>query len=1141
MAKINVMSFAAAFAAVLSAIAVNAAGIVHVFPENGWAGAKVENDAKNGLRVVDSGGKELLRFSAPNGMLEHVKVSIEDDGVVIDTSEAKRAAKGMEVVVTAMGPRFDAPELQGQECRYRLALSSKDNLAAVRAYVIGTRFDESGKGHWMAFGPYGGPFFRVSKDVRSEYDVPFDGTIMPPVSSNYRWRFDFRVANAPVKFYGARLARYVDMPVEKPPRRKVEPRMLFHASFDKDSLDADYAAGAKSPKTARGLEFVQGRNGGRAVRISSAAKSALAYPAAGNLLRGRGTVAIWFRSEGGGSAMPCLFASDCPLNARMGTGFPYLWYWGDTLRFDPSADSDGYLMCGLGISDRNWHHIVVSWNEYGRTFWVDGSPAPADPNVFARALAFKEIYTYSRERTLGAFAVGGMVDGSSILDCVVDDVRIFSDALNDVQARALWERKDRGVPPPPPDYRAVLPAENRYEGGFAATPGRIDPADLELLQEIRFDHVPSDGEFRAVGKLAVKELGGVKYLEVENVAKTRFAVGLNLTDAPLHYIEVDYPDDCARTMEFIVQPAKNPATDYSLQVGVLTGRDEAGAGSTPSGRILTHRMPLWTRDAHSVFVAMTWHKEEAGAAVAALRAYRVKSGRLPQVRINEPKGLPVRQFGIHYEDTPLGTCFAAPNGGRDVRGFIDGVERLAATMKFTGQNLLSFPVSWYLGINDPAIGSRHPPHFADGLMTVFDREGLGFMAAINNHALPIPQGLVTEDSLRDGSLHSSFLSMPSKGLPGSTYPHYNIAHPHTQKLMADMVDSLLAEGVGHKSFRGITLHIRQGFPGWFGFSNAGYNDYCIDSFERRWNLKVPVDRADPSRAEKYADWLRANAWEKWRRWRCETAGAFWIAQARKIKAARPDLKLWFNFANVNVAREHFMKADCTRQMHLDGGLDPKMISAACDNVIFAEVFCPADARHGILGRLYDIAPDARRHLEERWQERGYYSALEGAPSRWSHQHDRYWESAIGNSSKRGPGGLPPLTCDWMEEHPWRVSTLNPPGREALRHFALPLRFYDLDGMTKGGFLIGTYGMEEYLAPFAQAFRALPAVEFDTVSDKDGVVVRRKKVSGAEWAYAVNTTGEPKTVEMDLPSGGRRTVSLAPWELVSFSENKGCDR
>jgi hypothetical protein len=775
---------------------------------------------------------------------------------------------------------------------------------------------------------------------------------------------------------------------------------------------------------------------------------------------------------------------------------------------------------------------------------MDGLPAPADGNVIPRALTFSDRFEYSRNQPLEVFAVGSEIDGQKSLNCLVDDIRIYSDALSEGQVKELWEM-GKGVLPPAPNYLASLSPKNKYEGEVAKIPGRFNPDDLELLQDIKFDKIPEGDIFRSVGELSIKELNGVKYLETENIETCRFAVRLNLTSSPIHYIEVDYPDNCARTMEFMVQPARSPGVDYTLQVGVLTGRDIVGAGSNPTGRILTHRMPVWTRDKESVFVASTCRKEEAGVAIAALRVYKVKSGRLPTVAIKEPKNTAVRQFGIHFEDTPLGTCFGAKNGGTDVPNFIDGIERLSATMKFTGQNLLSFPVSWYRGVNDGTLQSRHPPHFADGLMSVFDRDGHSFMAAINTYTLPIPHGLVTSETVRDGSLHSSLISMPEKGYPGATASIFNPVHPDTKLHISNIIDYILNEGVKHKSFKGITLHIHSGFVGWFGSIHVGYNDYCIDAFEKRWNLKVPVDRTDARRAEKYAAWIKENAWEKWRTWRCEEVSSFWISQAKRIKKARSDLRLWFNFQTCEgVYPEHYMKDDYSHVVRIDGGIDAKMISEACDNVIFSEALSPADARHGIQRHLYSLAPNARQYMEERWQKASYYSALDTSKWRWSHQHDRYWESNMGARNARGPRGELPLTCEWMEEHPWRVSTLNPPGRDALRHFILPLRFHDLDGLTKGGFLIGTYGMEEYIAPFAQAFRSLPAEDFDTVLNDNGVVVREKKVNGVKWFYIANTTGESRKINILILPGTKNTrtgevykgngsINLQPWDFIAF--------
>ena len=62
------------------------------------------------------------------------------------------------------------------------------------------------------------------------------------------------------------------------------------------------------------------------------------------------------------------------------------------------------------------------------------------------------------------------------------------------------------------------------------------------------------------------------------------------------------------------------------------------------------------------------------------------------------------------------------------------------------------------------------------------------------------------------------------------------------------------------------------------------------------------------------------------------------------------------------------------------------------------------------------------------------------------------------------------------------------------------------------------------------------------------IVRRTTQDGVDWSYVVNTTGEPRTVEVDLPSvshdvvtgqaiGGHVMVSLAPWELRSFKSNR----
>jgi hypothetical protein len=125
---------------------------------------------------------------------------------------------------------------------------------------------------------------------------------------------------------------------------------------------------------------------------------------------------------------------------------------------------------------------------------------------------------------------------------------------------------------------------------------------------------------------------------------------------------------------------------------------------------------------------------------------------------------------------------------------------------------------------------------------------------------------------------------------------------------------------------------------------------------------------------------------------------------------------------------------------------------------------------------------------------------------------------------------------------------------ALRHFVLPLRYGDVLGMSKGGFLIGTYGMEDVLVPFVQAFRALPAVVFDDVGGTETVKLRHKDFDGRSWFYIVNTDMKPARVKLSVPKrthdlvtdervGGvfseeTLTLQLKPYEMRSFSAPEG---
>ena len=209
------------------------------------------------------------------------------------------------------------------------------------------------------------------------------------------------------------------------------------------------------------------------------------------------------------------------------------------------------------------------------------------------------------------------------------------------------------------------------------------------------------------------------------------------------------------------------------------------------------------------------------------------------------------------------------------------------------------------------------------------------------------------------------------------------------------------------------------------------------------------------------------------------------------------------------------------------------LEAAIPNLVVMQSDVPADHRWGYVDHYFRFDDPSRREtaistLRDLDSTPGV-GALLGETSRpWANLHDRYWESAIG---ARGDT----LSCDWLDEHSWRVSTLNPGGASALAHFTRPLRFHDALGLSKGGFLVGTYGMEEKLAPFALAFRSLPPVLLPELPESTAIVkVRGGEYAGTNYIYAVNTGDTAVEVALPIPPGA---VELGLGNLIFNAETQ----
>ena len=939
--------------------------------------------------------------------------------------------------------------------------------------------------------------------------------------------------------------------------------MLFHASFDGTAV-ALTVSGSAEPLEMEGLEFAEGVDG-QAVRFSSDAKSVLSYAESGNVNPARGTVSLWVKNEKAvvTNEYRFLFGNGLPAK-RIGSGGLYFWWHGNRLRTDVSDDRDSYVYANASYAlDGEWHHLAWTWDGQRMQAYVDGKAHGGIADNFSpmmQAIKGGSIgnYAFSSRIAFDRFFVGCR-SGQCQWDGLIDDFRIYSSVLSEPEIRALADaygrRSDRKT-----DYGRLVEnrGDNRYVGAPVGEPGTIPAEDLELIEEVRLssaaevERLRKSGRLNSVGNLSFPNLNGIGYTETSREKGGRLAVRFDMParQDPFYVLDIDYPDDRTRTADIIVQRLEGAGGEYAMQCGIAAG------GEYPNtGKMLTHRT-IWWSSPGDVALALMTARQDAPAAVSAVRVYRVKSGRLPQVKANLPdvndEGWR-RTVSLYYEDPAIGYDFGVPGEVSTPESLCETIDRTIATMKFTGENLFAYPGVWYQGMIDERYNPRnHAPDFLSAWYARFDQEDdMSVMPTINVNNMPVPPDLVTLERMTNGSLHSSVIAIHDTGKPNwggwhGSPPNFNIAHPEVQKWLLGLVDRLIEQGRGHRSFKGIALHVPRHCMLSFGGIESGYNDYCIETFERASGVRVAVDRGDPLRGRAYAEWIRARpeVYAKWIDWRCEVVSEFWGKIAHRLREARGDLKLLvclFDLSNPN--HRDWASAEYVTQVNREMGVDGAKL-AAIPNISLSQNTYPADPRWRGEGYFRGNRANWEKMLNYHAQE-ATYRILDYTAFPWVGQHDRYWESSIGTGKKHWSSGEAgkTLSCEWLkEEIPWRVTTINPSGFHALRHFVVPLRYHDVLGVSKGGFLIGTYGMEPHLAKFARAFRSLPAVKMDECFRSGDVVGRRASFKGRVYGYVVNTECAPARADGAIACEARNlvtgnpvgdTLELGPYELVPY--------
>jgi hypothetical protein len=1184
------------------------ASAASLLPDIGTLAGPVGDDFPRHLRAD---GRTVYSISTePAAAMSGVRLSVEDDAIVVDTSAAPPAlGKTTTRIVTIKQTEFP-------EACYALRATVQGPKGAVATlYFEGTTL--AGKHYYNSTNQR---LTGKRQEITHYYSLA-------PRLKYLHMRLDY-IGRGEFRIYAADFAPIAILRKDPAVAAARVPQLLFQAGFDGTATAT--AQGNPEPLASRGLAFGPGVKG-QALKSTLAAGTLLQYAMPGNAVQECGTISLWFRPSWtrpeDAKGFHHLFAMERPKGSRLGSGSTFLWCHNDVIRADTSDLRDSYQRV-RSVEPSRWQHIAMTWDEDGARVYYNGRSATAMPggDSYSPLTPQADKQIIFRDSQLKTFFIGNLGGGQQC-EGSIDDMRIYSAPLSSEQVLAVAREmryfdvaasdryftakgggNDRTMqftitPRQPSPMRftwKVLAEDGRIVAASEkaiAVPSAVDKPIVQTLElkalapgryeirvtestckasalqvesaafwifEARNPETSPTAQLRTVplatirpnlamtaeqllhlGPVRQGKLAGRDYLEAGDAAGNRFVVRLSLPDAKgVYLLEWDYPDDKVRTVDILAQSARIQNSEYELQTGYITGDEYAN-----SGQMLTQKCVYYARSTDAALI-FTTAREGAPAAVAEIRVSRIVDGLPPQGEVTASTGsVPRRDIGVYYEDPALlydFGCYASAMPGLETM-----LDRLGAYMKYSGQNLLTYPLVWYQGrIGDKYNPRNHPDDFLQAVLTQFDRDGLGFMASFNQHNIYFPDLVINQERIDRGELHDTPISIWNTGKPNpggwhGTSPNFNILHPGVQANILANVDHFLAIGAPHPSFKGINLHLTKHCLAWFGNLEAGYNDYAIDAFTRDTGVAVPVPRDEPMRGKAYYEWLMANAREQWIDWRCRAVAQFYLRIAERLRAARPDLRLNLcNFTPMADTKSDIFRAeDFAEQVYRGAGLDPKHL-VRDPSITVVQTTYPADyrwrqgrrteARNFAHLRTFDLLP-------------GTYSLLREAPAPWLHMHDRYWESAMGR--ERGKGWDGPgkgKIGQWFHEQGWRVSTLNPAGYHAMRHYVAPLRFNDLLGITKGGFLVGTHGMEPHLVPFAKAFRALPARRFqDVQAGTDTLKVRQLALDGKTWFYVVNTAARPTTASLTLslpaadlldgkvvPAGAWR-LPLAPYEFRSF--------
>jgi len=672
-------------------------------------------------------------------------------------------------------------------------------------------------------------------------------------------------------------------------------------------------------------------------------------------------------------------------------------------------------------------------------------------------------------------------------------------------------------------FLAVPPVERQ-----AATDGKDDPQPaLTPVETIECVKVTEADRFCQTGRAAAVDSPRGAYCQAGPDRDDRFAYRFRIAAGQPHLATITYPDDQARSAEITMNSPRFP-NSYDVAAGYFR------PGDPPRGDPIRLPIYFWPREQENALVFRTLESGRP-AACARISICRLDKA-LPSARAETPPD-GGRAVGLHWEDPAVPLQFGATD--LSPPDLYRCFSRLAEYLRFTGQNLISYPVAWHKGLLyssekedfEPGTASeRHCGDWIEYLLYLCERLSLRFLPEIvldDTFALANAYGEQTADDVAAGIETPRMVLWDgtlSRGGPTEP-PLYDPLHPAVRAALLDRMDEIASRYGRSPALEGVSLRLGVSQLAWYASLQCGYGDCAVAQFERETGIPVPADKSGFARFSQRAAWLLNHKRDEWIAWRCRKLAELYAEAAQRLQAAGGHLQLSLALAIPNSASPYPLLnltawAAPNRsldQLYREGGVD-LALCARVPNLAVRRVIFPIDAQYVLYQFGTRSNPNYTLSLDALQLDEGY-APFRALPAPAVTGVYRFFESSV--------GALRPTPGYWWTENPWRASQPTPAGRLFLEPHATALAQLDIQAIAVGGFTTVTMGHEEEVLDFARAFRALPRKGFQDVQGMaDPVCARQLREGDNQYLYLVNRAPYPTEAFVAFDEKGLTVRDLA---------------